>query len=417
METTTLARWFFSITVASALTFGTAGYAFTEDPASAEKVNVLVSFTEKSGSAEKALIHNEGGKVKRTYHIVPTIAASIPKGKLNSLRSNPKVASIEEDITVQILEDTPPWEVDRIDAEIVHSQNKGRGVKVAILDTGIDLDHPDLRVAGDVTFVPGTTSGDDDHGHGTMVAGVVAALDNDIGVAGIAPEVELYSVKVLNKDCAGVMSVILSGIEWAIANDMQVINMSFGCLLNFPQAVRTALDKAYQAGIVLVAGAGNEGTASGEGNNIWAPARYTPVIAVGATNEPDNRYSSSSTGDTLELVAPGVNIHSTAMGGGYASITGTSVSSPYTAGVAALLIASGVSSNIEVRQILQATAKDLGPPGWDSWYGYGLVNGAETVGMSSPSTATPDGVVKSESSDNIPPTSDKAGSNNGNCSS
>ena len=180
----------------------------------------------------------------------------------------------------------------------MHSQNKGQGVKVAILDTGIDLDHPDLRVAGDVTFVPQTTSGDDDHGHGTMVAGVIAALDNGIGIVGIAPEVELYSVKVLNKYGAGVMSLILSGIEWAVDNNMQVINMSFGGLMNLPSSIKEALEKAYQAGIVIVGGAGN----AGDQGIIAAPARYESVIAVGAVNQQDMRASFSGTGAGLELV-------------------------------------------------------------------------------------------------------------------
>jgi len=288
--------------------------------------------------------------------------------------------------TVHITGRMLPWGIDRIDAELVYPSNKGTGVKVAVLDTGIDLDHPDLRVAGDVTFVPNTTSGDDDNGHGTMVAGIIAALDNDIGVVGVAPEVELYSVKVIDKDGVGRVSAVLSGIEWAVNNNMQVINMSFGSSMNMTSSIIAALDNAYKAGIVIVAAAGNEGDASGEGNNIDAPARYAPVIAVGATDKLDNRYSSSSTGNTLEVMAPGVNIPSTTMGGGYGRLSRTSASSPHVAGVAALLIASGVTSNVEVRQRLQETTEDLGPSGQDRWYGYGLVNAAEAVGVASPPT-------------------------------
>ncbi len=395
-------RWLFSITLAFTLAFGSASNVYAAPPhADADKVDVLVSFTVKPGPAEQALIHNAGGKVKRNYHIVPTIAASIPKDKLNSLRRNPKVASVEEDVTVQILEDTLPWGVDRIDAEVVHGQNKGGGVKVAILDTGIDLDHPDLRVAGDVSFVDGTVNGDDDHGHGTMVAGIVAALDNDIGVVGVAPEVELYAVKVLNRYGSSVSGSVLSGIEWAVDNNMHVVNMSFGGILNWPWATQTALEKAYQAGIVLVAGAGN----AGDQGIIFSPARYEPVISVGATNQQDARASFSCTGSTLELMAPGVVIQSTSRGGSYSSGSGTSFSTPHVAGIAALLIASGITNNVEVRQILRGTAKDLGPSGWDSWYGCGLVNAAEAVDVASPSTATSgDGSDNNEPGDKIAPT-------------
>lgn len=291
-------------------------------------------------------------------------------------------------ISTQATEQVVPWGVDRIGAELVHSQNKGQGVKVAILDTGIDLDHPDLRVAGDVTFVPGTTSGDDDNGHGTLVAGIVAALDNGFGTVGIAPAVELYAVKVLDSDGTGTCRAIRRGIKWAIDNDMQVINMSFGVAAKLGHGVRQALKEAYQAGIVIVAAAGNEGTADGEGDTMWAPAKYKQVIAVGAIDESDNRYSASSTGGTLELAGPGVNIYSTLAGGGYANLNATSAASPHVAGVAALLIASGVTDNAEVRQILQSTAEDFGSSGRDSWYGYGLVNAAEALAVASSYTAT-----------------------------
>ena len=314
-------RWFFGVTLAFTLIFGPASYPFAEPQAHIE----------------------QGG------------------------------------VSTQVTEEILPWGIDRIGAELVHSWNKGQDVKVAILDTGIDLDHPDLRVAGNVSFVEGTVNGDDDNGHGTMVAGIVAALDNGIGMVGIAPEVELYAVKVLDSEGIGTSRAIRRGIEWAIDNDMQVVNMSFGCTSKLPQEVKAALKKAYQAGIVLVAAAGNEGTTSGEENSIRAPARNTQVIAVGAIDELDNRYSFSSSGDTLELVGPGVKIYSTLMGGGYANLTATSASAPHVAGVAALLIAAGVTSNAEVRQILQSTAEDFGPSGWDSWYGYGLVNAAEAV--------------------------------------
>ncbi len=390
-----------SIVLAITMILGLAGHAFAAPPTHTDKVEVLVSFTEKPSHAEKTLIENEGGKVKRNFHIVPTIAASIPKGKLDSLRRNPKVTSVEEDITVQITNDKLYWSANHIDAEAMPGQNQGQGVKVAILDTGIDLDHPDLRMAGNVSFVPGTASGDDDHGHGTMVAGVVAALDNDTGVVGVAPEVALYSVKVLDQSGNGTMSVILSGIEWAVDNNMQVINMSFGGILNWPSAVRLALQKAYQAEIVIVAGAGN----TGDQGIIFAPARFEPVIAVGATDSTNARASFSGTGSTLELMAPGVGITSTSRGGGYSSGSGTSLSTPHVAGVAALLIADGVTHNVEVRQILQTTAKDLGSPGWDSWYGYGLVSVAEAIAAASSSPdASGDTDSSNEPGDTIPPT-------------
>ena len=376
------------VVILSSLTLAPLAQVQAESP---EPVDVLVTFYHPPGPDETELIESLGGTVRVVYHIVPTIAATMPSDKLDELRADPSVELVELDTTISgcFAGEVLPWGVDRVDAELVHPSNKGTGVKVAILDSGIDLDHLDLAVAGDVTFVPETTTGDDDNGHGTLVAGIVAALDNDIGVIGIAPEASLYAVKVLNQNGAGVMSVILSGIEWAVDNNMQVINMSFGSLGDMPSAVREALDNAYNAGIVIVAGAGNGGNASGEGTNIWAPARYKSVIAVGATDEQDARYPSSSTGYTLELVAPGVNIYSTAMGGGYGYITATSASSPHAVGVAALLIASGMSSNVDVRHRLRDSAEDLGEPGWDTQFGCGMVNADLAINFSEPPDQTP----------------------------
>lgn len=377
--------WYFLVIVLMAIML-VVPTNLTPAEASPSMVDVLITFHQSPGPDEIGLIENLGGSVNTVYHIVPAISATIPSESLAELSADPRVKLVDLDITFSMAfaGEVLPWGVDRVDAELVHPSNKGTGVKVAILDSGIDLDHPDLAVSGNVTFVPGTTDGDDDNGHGTLVAGIVAALDNDIGVIGVAPEASLYAVKVLNQNGSGVMSVILSGIEWAVDNNMQVINMSFGGAMGMPSTVIEALDTAYNAGIVIVAGAGNGGNASGEGENMWAPARYKPVIAVGATDNTDARYTSSSTGYSLELMAPGVNIYSTVMGGGYGYQTGTSASSPHAAGVAALLIASGLTDNVDVRHRLGDSAEDLGAAGWDTQFGKGMVNTDLAINFSEP---------------------------------
>ncbi len=358
---------------------------------SSPPVDVLVTYYQQPLTDAAGLIESLGGTVRTAYHIVPTILASMPSDKIDELKNDHSVKSVEEDTKFkayfagQVL----PRGVDRVDAELVHPTNKGTGIKIAVLDTGIDLDHPDLSATGNVTFVPGTVNGDDDNGHGTMVAGIIAALDNDIVVIGVAPEAALYSVKVLDNNGDGAMSWILSGIQWAVDNGMKVINMSFSGSMEMPTTVIDALNNAYNAGIVNVAGAGNGGNPSGEGNNVWAPARYSSVIAVGATDEQDARYSASSTGYQLELMAPGTNIYTTAMGGGYGYLTGTSASSPHAAGVAALLIHAGVTSNIEVRNRMRNSATDMGATGWDSQYGCGLVNAVSAINFSEPPDQTP----------------------------
>jgi hypothetical protein len=357
-------KWVTLIILTLALTLSSFGVAMAEEPPPADETEVLITFSQRPGDEEIAFMESIGGSVKRVYHYQDVIAATVPVDKLETLWTNPAVVLVEEDIEVKILGQITPWGVDMIGANLVHPYYQGEEVKIAILDTGIDLKHQDLMVAGDVTFVINTTDGDDDNGHGTQVAIIAAALDNNADSIGVAPEAHLYAVKVLDKDGRGDCSDILSGIEWSIDNSMQVINISFGSYLNLPDTIIAALDIAWNSGIVTVAGAGNAGNASGEGDNILSPARYDSTIAVGAVDESGVRVSSSSTGPSLELVAPGPS---------------TSWSAPHVAGVAALLISSGVTDNTIIRQQLQQYADDLGVAGWDNQHGYGLVNAGKAV--------------------------------------
>ncbi|MEE9203056.1 MAG: S8 family peptidase [Dehalococcoidia bacterium] len=335
-------------------------------------VRVLVSFQQTPGPDEAALIESLGGVVRHMYEIVPAIAAKMPPDNLDELAADPRVTSVELDSGAWALSEVTPWGVVRIGAALVHPQNKGAGVKVAILDTGIDLDHEDLTVAGDVTFVDDTTSGDDDNGHGTMIAGVVAGLINGIGVVGVAPEVELYAVKVMGQSGWLWWSDAIKGIDWAWKNDIQVVNMSFGGPNEPPRTVHNAIKRASRKGVILVAGAGNLGD-EGYPDLVFYPAKYDEVISVGATDETDTRVITSSWGLSLELVAPGANIYTTTIGG-YGTGGGTSLSTPHVVGAAALVIASGITDPAQVRQRLQETAYDLGLPGRDDEYGYGLVD-------------------------------------------
>jgi len=171
----------------------------------------------------------------------------------------------------------------------------------------------------------------------------------------------------------GIWSDVIAGIEWSVTNNMQVISMSFGGPSPL-QSVADACDAASDEGIVLVAAAGNRGNSPGKGDLIIYPAAYSPVIAVGATDINDERAWWSSTGPDVELAAPGVEINST-VPEGYAIYSGTSVACPHVAGTAALVIAANPEwTNEQVRQRLRDTAEDLGAPGFDCCYGYGLVN-------------------------------------------
>ncbi len=264
-----------------------------------------------------------------------------------------------------------PWGVDRIDAELVSFT--GKEIKVAVLDTGIDRYHPDLNVVGGINFIPSgrnidPSKWDDDNGHGTHVAGTIGALDNDIGVVGVAPGVSLYAVKVLDRRGSGSLTGVIDGIKWAADNGMDIISMSLSTDYDY-QELEDACNYAFNMGVVIVAAAGNDGS------SVDYPAAYSSVIAVSATTSSDSLAYFSNRGAQIELSAPGVNIESTWVDGGYNTISGTSMACPHVSGVAALVLEwDGTLTPTSVRNSLR-DAENLGDDsGWDSYFGYGLVD-------------------------------------------
>ena len=345
-------------------------------------IPVIICFKDKLGENTKInLIKEFGGKFKQSYHIIPAVSAKIPAKAIERLKKHPSVKYVEIDgkvyaSKVYATAQSLPWGVDRIDAEKVHPYNKGTGIKIAVLDTGIDYTHPDLddNYKGGYDFVNDDADPMDDNGHGTHVAGIIAAEDNGFGVVGVAPEAYIYAVKVLDSNGSGTVSDVIAGIEWAVDNNMQIVSMSLGTP-TYSQSLRDACNAAYNAGLLLVAAAGNNGNLFGIGDNVVYPAKFDSVIAVAATDENDERASFSSTGPEVELAAPGVNINSTYLGGSYRLLSGTSMACPHVTGVAALVWkAYPYYNNTQVRERLQQTAEDLGDPGRDNWFGCGLVD-------------------------------------------
>lgn len=260
----------------------------------------------------------------------------------------------------------------------------GEGVKIAILDTGIDIDHEDLssNIIGGFNALGGT-SYDDDNGHGTHVAGIIAAVpENGKGIAGIAGHASLLAVKVLNKDGSGTSESIYKGIKWAVDNGAEILNLSLGSDQPDP-LIKTALDYAYEKGCVIVAAAGNEYSSS-----VSYPAAYDEVIAVSALNEANGLADFSNIGPEIDVAAPGVNIvstlpnHNTTIGyNNYGIMSGTSMAAPFVTGLAALVKAKNPGlSPAEIRQIIISSAQDLGPDGYDSLYGFGLINSPKAIG-------------------------------------
>ncbi len=338
-----------------------------------DKVDVLIGFQDMAAREQnRGLVRAFGGEIYAEFSIVDVIAARMTPQQAAALAKNPKVSYIEPDSEVYALGQSTPWGIDRVFGDEGYpfptwGSSRGSGVGVAVLDTGIDVDHEDLEVVGGRRFyLRGLTLRNDDqyndvNGHGTHVAGTIAARDNGIGVVGIAPDVSLYAVKVLSDKGSGSISAIVAGIEWVYnRSDISIINMSLGSS-TYSATFENACNEAYNEGILIVSSAGNSGNDAGTGDTVGYPAKYASVIAVAASDSSDARAYFSSTGPDVELIAPGVNILSTVPDSKYEDgWSGTSMASPHVAGVAALVWAADTGlSNVRVREILSETAEDL----------------------------------------------------------
>jgi subtilisin family serine protease len=324
--------------------------------------------------SQKQIVEAHGGVLIKHLRLINGAAARLPEAAEAALARLPEVAFIEDDAVMSIKGRlTPcgkalgkprppqpgevlPWNIDRIEADLVWAASRAAGVKVAIIDTGIDLDHPDLKanIKGGINAINLRKSPNDDNGHGTHVAGTVAAVDNTIGVIGVGPEVSLYAVKVLGPSGLGFISDIVEGLDWCIGNGMQVANMSMGGPDSL--SLHGAITEAYQAGIIIVCAAGNN-----DGGPVDYPGAYPETIAVSATTPTDGFASFSSAGPEVDLAAPGERVYSTYNDGYYAWGSGTSMAAPHVAGTAALVLAAkGPMTPEAMRAHLQATAQNLG---------------------------------------------------------
>lgn len=328
------------------------------------------------------------GQIKQTVSAINVARVEVSKGQelaaIAALRTDPNVEFVEPNYIARAL-DTPndpsfgiqwgyikaqfptAWDVTKGDSSLI----------VAVIDTGIDLDHPDLdctvsngasKLTAGFDFVNDDNAPDDDDGHGTHVAGTVGACtDNSLGVAGAAPNVRLMPVKVLDENGDGNYLDVASGIVYATDNGAKIINLSLGGR-GTDDTLASAVAYAHNKGVLLVAASGNSDTA------LFYPSAYSQVIAVGSTDSGDNRLSSSNHGAGLDVVAPGGFIYST-IPGGYTSSSGTSMASPHVAGLAALIWSVDPSlTSTQVRQLIRDTADDLGSSGFDIFYGYGRIN-------------------------------------------
>lgn len=378
----------------------------------------LFAISFKANEYHPEMISQAGGQIVKQYKNLGLVYASLPSWSIEKLKENSYVDFVEENgkfgvsstelaansnsssqttISAAIDNyDISSWWLKDIGAKAVHDANDtGIGIKIAILDTGIDYKHPDLtpNYKGGYNFINNNEDPMDDNGHGTHVAGIIAAAGtNGIhAIAGVAPRASIYAVKVSDSMGKGSFDTLIQGIDWAINHKMNIITMSItsedGSL-----ALQKAIDVAYNNyGIILVSAVGN-GYDSGYNINfdeILYPAGYPQVIGVGSVDINNNRSPFSLTGPNVELVAPGSQIISTWVGGGYQVLSGTSMATPFVTGAVALLLDTDETSwqkdgytngdgrwtNNEVRTVLDKTAIHLGEKnGKNNEFGYGLLN-------------------------------------------
>ncbi|GAB4431583.1 MAG: hypothetical protein Kow002_19810 [Anaerolineales bacterium] len=243
-------------------------------------------------------------------------------------------------------------------------------VTIAIIDSGVDLAHPDLatKLVPGYDFVNNDAVPQDDYGHGTHVAGIAAASsDNGTGIAGVSWGARIMPVKVLNSAGSGTYLDVAQGITWAVDNGAQVLNLSLGG--SAPSTLlQNAVNYAHTQGATIVAASGNYGSGS-----VLYPARYPHVIAVGAVDGSNVLASFSNYGVEIDLVAPGVSVYST-IPGGYGNNSGTSMATPFVAGLAAILAGlPGNNDPVRIEQQMESSALDLGAPGQDIYFGAGLI--------------------------------------------
>lgn len=354
-------------------------------PASAEQ-RLIVGL--RAGVHADRLASVADARVVPRLNAVSVLPLGPPAQAARRLRRSPLVRYVEVDGAVHALDAAPDpgrprqWGLDAVGAPLAWSVTRGAGVVVAVVDTGI-APAPDLegRLLEGWNVVEGSTDAVDDNGHGTHVAGTIGEnADNGLAEVGLAPEVSLLPVKVLDASGSGTDSDVATGIVWATDHAARVLNLSLGGATS-SRLLSDAVRYATAHGVLIVAAAGNE---SGP---VGYPARIPTVLGVGAVDASLSRASFSNTGTGLDLVAPGVGIVQQTLGstkGSFADATlsGTSMATPFVTAAAALVLAAKPKATpASIARALERTAQDLGVAGRDSETGYGLVRADRALGV------------------------------------
>lgn len=359
--------------------------AFGAEPATAQPSDQLIVGTPpgRAGIAQRG-----ASEVRKTLNfgdIGQAVVGRWPEQALNGLQNNPNIRYIEPDRHGTRHQQTLPWGVDRVDAEIAHaSGDTGDSIDVGIIDSGIDSDHDDLEDnLGEGFALAAACSScaeewDDQDGHGTAVAGIVGGIDNGIDVVGVAPDVTLHALK--DGDTTPQTSATAEALETAADEGYDVANISSS--LGETNTLEDAINYAVNNDVVIVASAGNGGPCT---DCVSFPARHDDVIAVTNIQNDDTLANTSNQGPEIDLGAPGRGVTTTGLNGGTTGFGGTSAAAPHVAAAAAQLLANG-SSPSNVGDDLKDAAEDIGLGG--NVQGAGLLDLANALGHDSANDLT-----------------------------
>ena len=414
---------------------GPPGVAAVYPAAGGPLARAIVMLDRQPNAADRQAVRTAGGTVRHAYTLIDAMAVEIPANAIRGLRRNPHITSVELDATITTLEPVAAaestgeyeydnaWGVVHIGAKPVHDAGIwGQGVRVAVVDTGIDYVHdqppaleppvvdPEFNASyrGGYDFVNDDADPMDDNGHGTHVAGTLAAERNWYLVVGVAPRVDLYALKILAADGSGYESDLILALQWAVDHDMDVVNMSLGTH-DVVSALQAAVESAAAAGLLMVAASGNTVTFQEVwyGCAVTYPGAYPQVLATTFTNPNNALTGYSCTGPEVDFASPGDNIFSPVPIGscqncspnGYLPLSGTSMASPHLAGTVALLLGAGIADSgtpglfDDVRSRLCATANvgygvqtafgstpiPTTDPRYPKYFGCGVIDAEEAV--------------------------------------
>ncbi|MEC1636137.1 S8 family serine peptidase [Bacillus mojavensis] len=342
---------------------------------------IIVVYKNKDG---KETVLDSDAEVEQQYKHLPAVALKADQKTVKEFKQDPDILYVENNVTFTAADNTDlkilsedadtsdnfeQWNLEPIQVKQAWKEGlTGKNVKIAVIDSGISP-HDDLSISGGYSAVSYTSSYKDDNGHGTHVAGIIGAKHNGYGIDGVAPEAQIYAVKALDQNGSGDLQGLLKGIDWSIANGMDIVNMSLGTSSD-SQILHDAMDKAYEKGVLLVAASGNDGN----GKPVNYPAAYSSVVAVSATDQRNQLAAFSTTGNEVEFSAPGTDITSTYLHQYYATGSGTSQATPHAAAMFALLKQRDPgNTNVQLRALMQKNIVDLGMTGRDQQFGYGLI--------------------------------------------